>query len=463
MLTKLKNTSKLASHPFSSLKSRVLRAGSFVLIGYVLNLSIRLLGNLIMARLLAPDLFGIMAIATAIHFVIALLADIGLFQATIQSPNGQDRSFLNTAWTLQASRGSVIWGVCTVVAVCLYAAQRFGWLPLGSVYAVPILPAVIVTTAFSAVILGFRSIKAVVACRNLDLKRVTLIELISQMVGLSVAIWLGWVTHSIWSFIAGSLVSSGLSTLLSHLWLDGPADRFAWDRRALYELWHFGKWVFLSSAVGVLALSGDRLLLGAWVGPAVLGYYSIAFSLATMLDGAANRLFSTVSLAALSEVARRQPERFPALYFRARWPADATFVGTAGFLFAAGEWIIRLMYDERYAPAGPMLQLLSFGLLFGRYVLTQNAYLALGRPGYVTAINVVRTISLFILVPGLFYGFGIQGAIVGIAFHMTPAVACMFWFNRWHGLNNFRLELAVLGMWPIGWVAGVALLAILHV
>jgi O-antigen/teichoic acid export membrane protein len=120
------------------------------------------------------------------------------------------------------------------------------------------------------------------------------------------------------------------------------------------------------------------------------------------------------------------------------------------------------LYDERYAPAGWMLQLLSFGLLFARYGLAQNAYLALGRPSYLTAINVAKVISLFVLVPGLFHAFGIQGAIAGIAFYLLPSVLWVFWFNQRHGLNNVRLELAVLCMWPLGWLGGFALLALVH-
>jgi O-antigen/teichoic acid export membrane protein len=460
MITEPKDTGGAESQRSNSLKARVLRAGSWILVGHVLALIIRLLGNLILTRLLSPDLFGIMAIATVVQTVVSLLADVGLFQVVIQSPNAESRSFLNTAWTLQALRGWLIWSACASVAFGLYAAGERAWLPLDSVYAAPVLPAVIAAGSFSAVILGLRPMKATTVYRNLDVKRVTLIELASQLIGLSVAVLLAWITRSIWSFVISGLLASALSTLLSYMWLDGPTDRFAWDRKSLRELLHFGKWIFVSSSISVLAANGDRLLLGGWVDPTILGYYSIAVNLATVIEGAADRLFGSVSLATLSEVARREPERVPTLYFRMRWPADAAFVGTAGFLFAAGEWIVGLLYDARYAPAGPMLQILSFGLLFARYRLAQKAYVSLGRPDYEAITNVVRVISLFVLVPGLFYTFGIHGAILGIALHMIPAVLLVFWFNRRYRLNNIRLELTILCVWPLGWLSGIALVMI---
>jgi len=458
--------SKPSAQPVSpivrSLKARAFRASIWVMIGHLAGMILRLASTLIMTRLLVPEVFGIMSIATAIQVITSLLADIGLRQAIIQSPNGEDHSFLNTAWTLQILRGFAIWGICVCVAIGLQTAKAWGWLPLGSVYSVPDLPAVIVVTSFASVIMGFQSTKIFIVDRNLDLRRATLIELVSQAAGLATSVLLGWITRSIWSFVTGGLVASATATLLSHFWLDGLPNRLQWDRNALSALAHFGKWVFASSALSAFAINGDRVLLGWWTDPTVLGYYSIAFTLATVLEAAAGRLFSSVSLPALSEAARSDPNRAAAIYFRMRWSSDAAYVGIAGFLFAAGQRIIDLMYDPRYAPAGAMLQWLSFSLLFSRYVLTQNAYMALGRPDYLSSLNIVRVVSLFVIVPGLYYAFGIQGAVVGIALQLAPTVPWVFWFNRRHGLNNFRLELAVLCLWPLGWLAGVALARLPH-
>jgi O-antigen/teichoic acid export membrane protein len=137
-----------------------------------------------------------------------------------------------------------------------------------------------------------------------------------------------------------------------------------------------------------------------------------------------------------------------------RWGADAVYIATAGFLYAAGEGIVMVLYDSRYQPAGEMLQLLSFGLLFSRYALAQNVYVALGKPNYVVAINLVKAISLFALVPLTFYFFGIRGAILGIACYLLPTLPLIFWYNQKHGLNNVWFEIGILGIWPCGWLAG---------
>jgi len=112
--------------------------------------------------------------------------------------------------------------------------------------------------------------------RSMDLRKITMIDLIQMVIGLSVAISLAWATRSIWSFVASSLAESVVSTLAGHLWLPGIRDRVAWDHKSLKELLHFGKWSSPSSFAGVLASNGNRLLLGAWFAPTGLGHYSIA-------------------------------------------------------------------------------------------------------------------------------------------------------------------------------------------
>jgi O-antigen/teichoic acid export membrane protein len=443
-----------------SLKTRVLNAGSWTIAGHGSMLVLRLFGNLVISRLLSPEVFGIMAVCTAVYVIVTLTGDIGLRQAVVRSENGHDPVFLNTAWTVQILRGISIWIMCVATAIILYVLNVYGFLPQGSVYANEGLPFLIAATSFSTVIQGFQSMRVISMGRGLELGRITVIDLASVVVSLTVAIILAWATRSIWSFVVSGLVASVFGVSAAHLWLPGVKDRLAWDRQALKELMQFGKWASISSLVGVIATNGDRLLMGGWLTATSLGYYSIASNLANVVDGVGSRVFGSVSLPALSEIVRNQPDRLSEVFLRMRRGADALYVGSAGFLFATGQTIIASLYDPRYLAAGQMLQLLSFNLLFARYGLAQDAYIALGKPNYLSAINAIKLVSLFTLVPILFHLFGEQGAILGMAFYLLPTVPLIFWLNRRHGLNNFGVELLNLGMWPVGWLAGKTLIAI---
>ena len=447
-------TDAVATPVSSPLRARVLQAGSLNLFVHAIGQVLRLVSNLVMARLLAPEMFGVMALAAVVQVIVALLSDIGLRQAIIQSPRGDAPQMLNTAWTLQIARGWLIWLVCSVFAVVLPMAVTLGWLPGGSVYASTELPGVIVGMSFAAVIAGFQSTKVFTTERTLNVRKAMAIELMAQVCGLVVTAVLAFWTRSIWSFVAGALFSAALSVLLSHAWLPGPSNRLAWDRDALRDLFAYGRWVLLSSVFFVLAANGDRLMLGAWVDAATLGLYSIAFSLAAMVEGAVTRLLLAVAMPALSEVVRNDPSRLRATYFQLRLPIDLAYLGVSGLLCAVGSALVHLMYDDRYAAAGPMLQVLAISLFFVRFGLAGSAYLALGEPRNLTWIHLVKLASVVVVLPIGYYGFGIQGVLVAVAVCAAPTLPLIYFYNQRHGLNDWAFELRVLAAWPLGYGVG---------
>ncbi|MGH6890844.1 MAG: oligosaccharide flippase family protein, partial [Dongiaceae bacterium] len=238
------------------MKQRVFRAGGWTIAGYGLSRAVRLGSNLVMTRLLVPEMFGVMAIATMVTVILSLLSDIGLHQNIVQSRRGDDPAFLDTAWVVQIVRGGVLWLVALLLSIALHFANLGGMLPAKSVYASPVLPLVIAVSSFSAVFLGFQSTKMATAHRSFDQKRFIQIELIGQLAGLIVMIVIGVMTRSIWALVAGGLVASLTTTALSHTWMSGHPNHFRWEKNALRELIGFGKWIFVSSAVYVLASQG---------------------------------------------------------------------------------------------------------------------------------------------------------------------------------------------------------------
>ena len=440
-----------------TLNQRVLRAGGWNIAGYGLSQAIRLGSNLIMTRLLAPEMFGIMAIATMVTIILMLLSDLGLRQNIVQSRRGDDPAFLDTAWVLQIARGLALWLGALGLSIALHLANLAGMLPAKSVYASLVLPFVIAVSSFSAIILGFQSTKMATAHRGLDQKRLVQIELMSQIAGLMVMIVIGVVTRSIWALVAGGLVASLTTTALSFTWISGRPNRFRLEKNALRELIDFGKWIFISSALFVLVISGDRLLLGGFVEADVLGFYAIAALIVGAIEGGLSKFFMSVSLPALSEVARKDPSRLRETYYRLRIPGDVLLLFLAGLLFVAGQPLIDLLYDPRYSTAGGMLQVLGLSLFAARYLVTQQVYVAVGIPRYQTVINVVRFLSLYSVVPFLYYVAGTQAAIWGIALHGLATVPFIYYFNARLGLIDFRRELLALLALPVGIVCGVVL------
>src|SRR5215470_13141142 len=115
-----------------SLRKRILSAGTWSLAGYGLSQAIRFGTNLLMTRLLVPDMFGVMAIATVVMVGLAMFSDLGLRQSIVQSRRGDDPAFLNTAWSVQIIRGVLLWVATVLVALLVAIADSLGLAPTDS-------------------------------------------------------------------------------------------------------------------------------------------------------------------------------------------------------------------------------------------------------------------------------------------------------------------------------------------
>jgi O-antigen/teichoic acid export membrane protein len=435
---------------------RVLQAASLSTAAQLASHVIRLGGNLIMTRLLAPEMFGLMSVVLMVQVTLSLLSDLGLRTAVIQSRRGDDPVFLNTVWSIQIARGFIIFVATCALAYALAVAVRYGVFAPDTAWGEPELPYVLAAAGFTTFVGGFQSTNYITAGRNLQVGRVILIDGASQIGGLLMMIVLGYLMRSVWALVVAGLFSAVLSSGLS-FFLPGIANRFSWDAEARKEIYKFGIWVLVSSATFVLASSIDRALLGALISAATLGLYSIALNLSSVIDGLGTRLFDTIVLPVLGEGARTSPEELRRQLMRIRLPFDLWYLGAAGFLFAIGPGLIRLLYDPRYEGAGVMLQLLSLSLIFTRYTLFNMAYLAVGRPKYLAILNLVKLVAVAVLLPALFALYGLTGAILAIAMHPVALLPFYYLFNRELGLNALGYELAVLPAWPAGYLAGLVL------
>ena len=442
-------------------KGRIFQAAALTFGAQVFSQVIRLGGSLVMTRLLAPEMFGLMSLVVMIQVTLSLLSDVGLKTAVIQSPRGDDTTLLNTVWTIQAIRGLVIWIVCVIIAGALFFAAQLGALDPQAAWAAPELPYVLVASAVGSIISGLQSTKLMTAGRKLALVRVVVIEGAAQIGGLIVMIGIAVLTRSIWSLVAYIIVSSIITTALSHAYLPGITNHFAWDRSARAEILKFGLWVLVSSTAYVLSANMDRALLGALISATALGVYSIALTLSMVVDGLASRLYESVVLPTLSESGCAGGENLRNQLMRLRLPFDLWYLGAAGLIFALGPSLVPLLYDARYAEAGPILQILSFSLVFTRLFVFNMAYLATGRPHYQAILNVTKLVAVVILIPILFHAYGFHGAIWAIALHPIAILPLYYWFNRELGLNDLTHEVLVLPAWPAGYLLGVALIEVL--
>ena len=421
------------------LRGRVLRAAAFGLGGHAGSQLLRLASNLILARLLFPEAFGVMALAWLVVNALTMLSDVGIRSSVIRDDRGDDPRFLHTAWTLQVLRGALLWAVASALAV-----------PMATFYDEPLLAKIVPVAALVGPIAGFESIRLLTATRRIELGRVVGVELAGQAIGLVAMVGWALVDRSVWALVVGGLVRTAARVALSHVALPGPRDRFGWDRDAVGRIVGFGKWILVSTAITFLATRLDVVLLGKLVPMASLGVYSIGVMIAQMPQTPASRLGRAVLLPALSEARRQGTGALASAFERARGLVlPAMLLAVLGALSAA-PLFVGLLYDDRYRDAGWIAQLSLLPLWFAFLQFTARSALeAVGRSRALAQGNAVKLVVTGLACLAGYRLGGIPGLILGVGLGAFAGYATIAFALRSAGLSVARQDLA----WSLGGLA----------
>ncbi|NCD33018.1 MAG: polysaccharide biosynthesis protein [Spartobacteria bacterium] len=390
------------------LKNRAVTGAAWTMAGYGASQVLRLISNLILARMLFPAAFGLMALVNVFMQGLQMFSDMGIGPAIIQNPRGHEPLFLRTSWTIQVLRGCGLWLICILMA---YPTSRFfaandpaaGQL----LWLLPI-------TGFTAFIGGFNSTSLFTLNRKMDMARITVLDLIPQLISLAVTIGWAWMHRSVWALVAGGLAFSLARMALSHHMNPGERDGFAWDKETLHDLARFGSWIFLSTIVSFLATHLDRLMLGRMLTLTELGLYSIGLTLARVAIQTSTRLSSNVMYPVISRYQER-PERLMELCLKGRhivlWAGGAVCAAFAIFSPA----FFHLLYDARYTEAGTISRWLALYTWSTILVSSIDRIpLALGKARALLIANIISTCGMGLAVVGYTLG-QLPGFIIGMA------------------------------------------------
>ncbi|MEL7050782.1 MAG: oligosaccharide flippase family protein, partial [Cyanobacteria bacterium J06588_5] len=161
--------------PKLSLKKRALSGSLWTVLGYGTQQALRFAGNVVLTRLLEPELFGLMALMTSLRIGLELFSDVGLGHNIIQNEKGNDPLFYNTAWTVQIIRGFVLWGISLLLV-----------LPIASFYQEERLLFLFPIVGFTTVIDGLVSTSGLLLKKDMRVGLVTLNKLGAQIISLLV-------------------------------------------------------------------------------------------------------------------------------------------------------------------------------------------------------------------------------------------------------------------------------------
>lgn len=441
-----------SGRPSMPSNKRIVNAASVEVISYAASTALRLGSNLVLTRLLMPEAFGLMALLTSVVVMLSLLSEVGLSQAVVMSPRGDDPKFLDTVFTLQTVRGATLWGVCLLLTY-----------PLSLFFREPALTWILPIGSLGVVIHGFSSTRPYSLRRQLRPAPILILDLCANICGLATTITGAWLGYGVKALVAGVIVSQLITSAVSHF-LPGSTHRvhFRTDPECRHEILHFGRWIFLSSALTAVAERGDQMLLGRLLGAASLGIYNIALALAEMPGMLVGRVLGGVVYPALARVKNENPAEFGNTYYRLRAWIDPLAHIAMGGVIGVSDWVVDLLYDDRYLPAAAMLRVLAVRTSVGMVAMCcEYGFIALGESKFSFRRNLFVSVVLLISLPIGDHLAGGPGVLWASVLARSTALLALWPGARRRGFFRFGRELLVLPYLGFGYLLGQLLVYIL--
>ena len=390
-----------------SLRHKIIRSSFWVsLSSLCVNIS-SVIRTIVLARLLAPEMFGLMSICVIVIKALEVFTQTGFGAALIHRQKDFEEA-KDVAFTLFIIRGVIL------------AMITFFISPLvASYYDRQILEVLIKVIAISFLFNGCRNVNTVGLQKELDFKRLTYLKQITTLVDLSMVIVLAYYFKNVWALVIGHVFSSFVGAILSFIIVPGR-PRISFNRKVAGELFSYGKYITALTVILFIGAELDKAVLGKILGMEELGWYFMAFSIANLPATHISTLISTVMFPAFSKLQNNPKGLKEAFYKTFRVVGSITIPAAVGIATLAPE-IISVIYGDKWMPSVLALKVLCFYGGF-RAIQSVNGYLfnAIGKPVIPLYLNTARLIIIIILIYPLTTRFGLLGASVTVA---APAVA----------------------------------------
>lgn len=382
------------------------RVGSGLAWGTVNSLVLRLGGfavGIVLARLLAPEQFGVFAVALTVQAVLMTLADLGMSTDLIRSSNAAQKA--PTVATLALLSGAAL------TASLASSAQGIADL-LGSSAAGP----VIAVMAFSLVLAGAGVVPYAALQRAFAQKKLFAIASADFAVATALTVILLLAGWGVMGLAVARLVSQAIALVLQFL-LSGQKPRFGFDPALAPEILKYGIPVAGANMLSWALLNVDNVIIARLAGPIALGFYFLAFNISNWPMSALGQVVRTISVPAFARLAGGQADKSLAAVIGPVW-AVSLLAGLMLALLAAP--VVELLYGTKWLPAAGILAWLGlFGAVRTLFDLSASYLLARGAA---PATLLVQVAWFAALVPAVVLGLNLAGTVGVGAAHLATAL-----------------------------------------
>lgn len=332
-------------HLRRDLTGKTVRGGAATIAAQVVLGVLQLATIPILARLLTPADFGLVAMVTVVTGFAAMLVDAGLSMATIQRDKISHAQVSNLFWLAVLSGA----GIAIVVAAL---APAIAWF-YGEPRLIPITLALAASFVFSGATIQHRALLR----RAMQFQRLTVTQVIAAAAGHIVAIYVAWEYQSYWALVWRPIVTAVVQFVGSWIacpWRPGLPRRGTGVRRLAF----FGANLAGFNLINYISRNFDNVLIGWWWGATPLGYYDRAYRLLMFPLQQINLPIANVGIPALSRL-QAEDEKYRRAYDAMVGKIIFITGAVVGFTIAVPELIIGVIYGPRWLPCVPIFRWLA--------------------------------------------------------------------------------------------------------
>ena len=398
--------------------------------GIAVSNVLRIVSSIVLTRLLDPSAYGVVGFIVSVSYVLAMMSDVGLQPFIIRHKDGGDPRFLDQIWTIRLIR-----------AIALTAAMVLLAKPASALVGKPELANVVAVWSLSFLLDGLGSLAFATGVRNQTLWRVSVLELSTSVISVVSSIVAAILLRNYWAMVIGMIAGQAGHALLSYLIFAQSRRRWAFDPARSRELWQFSRYIALSSMLSVVILQFDKLVLVRLMPLAAYGHYAVASTLAVAPEALANPYGQRILYPLYARVARENRPALKQVFYDARRRVSLLYALAVGGMIGAAPLIIAILYDPRYAPVVPFLQLLTFRSFLRLPVLAANEVLvAIGRTKAVPATNLFRIFWLVIAGAVALWTGEVMVIVIIVALVEVPALLWYWYILAQEKLLSLREE-----------------------
>lgn len=345
-----------------------------------------LISTLILARLLAPGDFGVIAMALSFIAMAELMAAFSFDTAIIHNQLAT-AEHLNSAWTCSFLLGLFI----TVLMVAMAH-------PVSVFYQKPELFWVVVALSFGPLITGSQNIGVVAFRKELDFRKEFRFQVSRKLISFCIVVPLAFMLRSHWALVIGILVSSLAGTGMSYL-MHPYRPRLGFSKAM--ELFKFSRWLLINNFAGFFKERSADFFIGRMTGATSLGTYNLAYEISSLPT---TEIGAPINRALLPGFAKMKDEaEIASAYSNAVGLLSLLALPSAACIFALAPFLVPVILGEKWLAAVPLMQLLAFN---GALLLFHGSVCALligrGFPARVMVANVTYALVLIGLLSAVF-------------------------------------------------------------